>query len=545
MVLKKLEIKNFRGLKDYEIEFNRKLNILEGKNGSGKTTILESILWLFTGETVGFGRNVSRNKNVNNDEEIAVKGILYNGDIIERDLKGLTKNGEKIESILNIPTFNYVNNLERLLMDYNEFQSIQGNTLMWVLFYALGIDKKELLEKYQIKENDLIRRYKFWTEKNLEIIKENEKVIADLENQFESGKLEELTNLRKEYDTTLEKYSNEQFEKKADLKAISERLQNANKNIIDKQNAINSEILPLKSEIETNKAVLTKEIEDLNYKILDCNWRIENADNQLATKNDTIKLCCPECGYVLNQDEITRQEERIKHYTERKQIALEELNNYNAELKEKQNKLEELNNELTKLAEKFDLLNNTDEMQELQNEINSLMAEQTASYDNFMAIKNTKLKEIKDKMKNLAKYEDMYEQIDLLKRENKYYMHENETFEMIQKRVEAFYQDTTIKDKLNKAFPTLEFQFDDYYDKCIITFKNIPYDNVNDGDKITIGIIFAENLKNVLKIESLPILFDRSSDLDTDNLQKILKMTNSQIITTRVSDDEKITVKEN
>ena len=543
MELKKLEIKNFRGLKNYEIEFNRKVNILEGKNGSGKTTILESILWLFTGETVAFGRNVSRNKNVNNDEEIAVKGILYNGDIIERDLNGLTKNGERIENILNFPTF--MSDLVRLFMDYNKFESIQGNTLRWLLFEVLGINLEELLEKYQIKETDLMRKYKFSAEKNLYIIEENEEVIADLENQFESGKLEELTNLRKEYDAILEKYSNEQFEKKADLKDISERLQNANKNIIDKQNAINGEILPLKSEIETNKAVLTKEIEDLNYKILNCNWRIENADSQLATKNDTIKRCCPECGYVLNQDEITQQEERIKHYTERKQIALEELNNYNAELKEKQNKLEELNNELTKLTEKFDLLNNTDEMQKLQKEIDSLIMQQGAFYDNFIAVKNAKLKEIKNKIKNLAKYEDMYEQIGLLKQQNKYYMQQNEILKETQKRVEAFYQDTTIKDKLNKAFPTLEFQFNEYYDTCIITFKNIPYDNVNDGDKITIGIIFAENLKKVLKTESLPILFDRSSDLDTDNLQKILKTANSQIITTRVSDDEKITVKEN
>ena len=43
MYLKKLHVKNFRGIKDSEIHFNKGLNILIGPNNSGKTTIIDAL----------------------------------------------------------------------------------------------------------------------------------------------------------------------------------------------------------------------------------------------------------------------------------------------------------------------------------------------------------------------------------------------------------------------------------------------------------------------------------------------------------------------
>ena len=40
---KKIILKNFRNFKIYESEFSKNCNIFYGKNGSGKTNILESI----------------------------------------------------------------------------------------------------------------------------------------------------------------------------------------------------------------------------------------------------------------------------------------------------------------------------------------------------------------------------------------------------------------------------------------------------------------------------------------------------------------------
>jgi len=46
MYLKHLNLINFRNLIDQEIDFNKNLNIIHGKNGQGKTSVLESIYFL-------------------------------------------------------------------------------------------------------------------------------------------------------------------------------------------------------------------------------------------------------------------------------------------------------------------------------------------------------------------------------------------------------------------------------------------------------------------------------------------------------------------
>lgn len=46
MVLKKINLNNFRNFSKQKIIFNNKINIFIGKNGSGKTNILESIYFL-------------------------------------------------------------------------------------------------------------------------------------------------------------------------------------------------------------------------------------------------------------------------------------------------------------------------------------------------------------------------------------------------------------------------------------------------------------------------------------------------------------------
>ena len=43
MYLKHLEIKNIRSISSYKNEFSRGINLIYGKNGVGKTTVLEAI----------------------------------------------------------------------------------------------------------------------------------------------------------------------------------------------------------------------------------------------------------------------------------------------------------------------------------------------------------------------------------------------------------------------------------------------------------------------------------------------------------------------
>ena len=53
MNLKSVSIKNFKGVKNMEIEFTPKVNLLIGDNGAGKTSVLEAIAVALSGMLKG------------------------------------------------------------------------------------------------------------------------------------------------------------------------------------------------------------------------------------------------------------------------------------------------------------------------------------------------------------------------------------------------------------------------------------------------------------------------------------------------------------
>ena len=48
-MIKRLVVKGLHGKFDFDLAFNEDLNILTGKNGSGKTTILKLLWYLISG----------------------------------------------------------------------------------------------------------------------------------------------------------------------------------------------------------------------------------------------------------------------------------------------------------------------------------------------------------------------------------------------------------------------------------------------------------------------------------------------------------------
>lgn len=70
VVIKKIKIKNFRGIKDLEIQFNERETTISGENNTGKSTIMNAFMWLL------FGKDAQDRKDFNikrlvNGESIA------------------------------------------------------------------------------------------------------------------------------------------------------------------------------------------------------------------------------------------------------------------------------------------------------------------------------------------------------------------------------------------------------------------------------------------------------------------------------------------
>ena len=104
MILNKIHLKNFRNFSELDFSFNNKLNFVLGKNGSGKTTILESIHYLaftksfktvYDKEVIKTGENYfqifgkflidEKEKNVNlNFVRYEGKRILINDQVLEK-----------------------------------------------------------------------------------------------------------------------------------------------------------------------------------------------------------------------------------------------------------------------------------------------------------------------------------------------------------------------------------------------------------------------------------------------------------------------------
>lgn len=64
MILTKLTLENYRIFSKKHLEFQRGINFVIGKNSNGKTTILESILFAFSGELLNTFNPINYNQMI-------------------------------------------------------------------------------------------------------------------------------------------------------------------------------------------------------------------------------------------------------------------------------------------------------------------------------------------------------------------------------------------------------------------------------------------------------------------------------------------------
>ncbi len=94
MKIQRLKLTNFRNYSTMEIKFNPNINIFIGKNGEGKTNILESIYLLALSKTY---RSTQENELIKFNEEICrIEGIIENDDLIKKKEISLSKNRKQL-----------------------------------------------------------------------------------------------------------------------------------------------------------------------------------------------------------------------------------------------------------------------------------------------------------------------------------------------------------------------------------------------------------------------------------------------------------------
>ena len=389
MIIKKVQLENYRSHSNITVEFTKGVNLILGKNGRGKTSILEAISTVMfntkdrsgkeTGKSyikfgeksskvdIDFIANDGREYNLKTEffktkpKKQTLKDIIgseYDGDIQEKleELCGIKKGFEETyENIVIAKQNEFINIFKAKPKDREEIFNKIFNTQIYKEMYDSFL--KEAVDKYKEKVKDLDKEITFLKE-NMEdkeqitnFLKEEKEVEKNLQDRFKNINVvsKNLENKIKDYETT------------------EIELNNLIKNIKDEENKIKRYLSLLKENIiEAKQAkkskIIVKETEKSYLEYLEIENRLKNLreslDNLLEEQklniqyqNDIEKL---EMSNKNLKIDISNLEENISKNSEKKEKLKSEISN----LKIKEEDLD------LKLKKYINLL---DELEKLEN----------------------------------------------------------------------------------------------------------------------------------------------------------------------------------
>lgn len=576
MRLKKIDIVKFRNLSNvsFEIPEGKKAIVFSGLNGIGKTTVIDSVMWLLCDETLVYGKENSDNLDKNNRQDTVEVTCLFvkdNGDELELKRKLYPKYnkagefssyanefyingadyspkkyfsrllneelGVRLENDPDVTGFNTL----RSIIDYNYISSIKYQTAREKIEKILKIAKDEVIAndtRFSLIKDELkaqlydVAKVKTKLNKKKSI---SEEMVKKLTNEYQLLKEAFKPIDKEEYEGLLkqkEAIQNKEYTHSADYQSIMAKMQEFNNVVSEAQISMNE-----------NK----KKYDALNTEKTNIQNNIIHYNNDIATLRETFisvknsSRKCPNCNFELDKESINKRlkeinekgtatGELIKKLTQKlESIDLESLKR---DFEESKNKYEELfqkqkefNDKLQAIIKKEDDENKIfyNEKQIALNEVNGkIMAMEMASNKSGLENKEAELKIARE---DLALVE---RQLIIL----------DEFFQ---------FKNQAIKERINEVFPNLDFRLTVESDTgaiqntCQVFLKNVDYNGVNTGNKILLGFEIINSLRKAFGVtETLPIIFDELANLDKANFQKTTNLSDSQVITTLVGQSDTI-----
>ena len=411
MIIKKVQLENYRSHSNTTVEFTKGVNLILGKNGRGKTSILEAISTVMfntkdrsgkeTGKSyIKFGEKSSKvdiDFIANDGREYNLKteffktkpkkqtlkdmtGSEYDGDIQEKleELCGIKKGFEETyENIVIAKQNEFINIFKAKPKDREEIFNKIFNTQIYKEMYDSFL--KEAVDKYKEKVKDLEKEITFLKE-NMEdkeqitnFLKEEKEVEKNLQDRFKNINVvsKNLENEIKDYETT------------------EIELNNLIKNIKDEENKIKKYLSLLKENIieakQAKKAkIIVKETEKPYLEYLDIENKLKDLRENLDNLLDEQKL---NTQYQNNIEKLEISNKNLKV----------DISNLEENISKNSEKKENLENEISNLKIKEENLD-----LKLKKYINLL--------DKLEKLENFKDKKLEDKLKKTT-------EIDILKKE--------------------------------------------------------------------------------------------------------------------------------
>ena len=342
--LKNMEIKSFRGIKNYTLDFDKKSLVLVGQNGSGKSSIVNAFEFLFTGkiDSLSGKQAIDHDKSIvhlgDSPEDVSVKAKI--GDkYISRTLTDGLKCDDDLEDIIDdFKNGSFLLNRKKLLTYIETTPTVRYNNIASLIGFDYLDKIEKAFKKTQTKFNKKIK------EKNEEI----EKNIIEITGILDC----EENNIFDKINGILSRNNIHEISKNTDLKAF---LKEFSKKDFERNNKLKNIIQMLDvniSKINEDYLKLLNEYEDValcELKSTSNLIEILNKSGQIIADENPEK--CPVCQNEIESDEVIEYINLKKNELKEKNNTLLKWKNDYKALKEELNKL---NYELTNIKSKLD-----------------------------------------------------------------------------------------------------------------------------------------------------------------------------------------------
>ncbi|MFY9089185.1 SMC family ATPase [Arcobacter aquimarinus] len=316
MILTKLKLENFKKYSSFEISFDLGLIGIIGKNGSGKSTIFEAILFALYGELRNKGdKEVVRNANALQKDIVSVELDFEIGESIYkiiREFRGKTlsanaklyKNEELITTGAKEVT-TAISNLTKMSKDAFMHTLFASQKELTSLSNSKPEDRKKMirkllgLEKIDFVEKELIEKSR---ELKREIDAFKEVLLSSEDITIKKENIKEQTSQKEDFLKEIDKQSLVLEELKQKELSIKQELELFTKTKEQKQS------LKARCELLTNTINSHQKTQE----------KLQNELNTLYTKQKELKGLQTIKQEYINLHETLKEQDKLKEYSLRK-----------------------------------------------------------------------------------------------------------------------------------------------------------------------------------------------------------------------------------
>jgi len=416
LFLKRIELRNFKGIKHFAIDFTSNETNILGKNTAGKTTIFDAYNWLLFGkdslDRSDFPiKTFDKNNNVISKLEHEVTGIIdFNSEIIELKRlyteKWTRKRGNENEELTGHETAFYINGVEKKKAEYETFvKSLIDEQISKVITNPLYfMEKMKWNERREVLSlmageisNDTVLGTFSPSSELIELINSNKdlqeqkQVLRQKIKLLETQLAETDTRLREVERSTMFEYNFDAIE--AEIEQKTQMIKALERSIIDVQEA---------------NAVEQRKIVDAQNEKFKLNQQLNELIQELSTKNNQKKNEVLSLRMEIEREitHLKNQIENVGIQTSQIQLNIQNLTKENESLRAEYvkilaNQFEINSNDVSCPTCKREIENSESKINELKASFNTIKTNQLNQINQTGTANKAKILELENKLSAL------------------------------------------------------------------------------------------------------------------------------------------------